>query len=137
MYQWPVTSTKREGTKVLKTSVWTNTVRNYIRQKAREIKAFRALEIDSLKWCKENIPRDGIDLTEEGQTILDDPELWMDRLTFLWKCHASRKRECTTEDGTFLLHTRGVITSTFTGDWLPTEGESRDKLGEWLKETQV
>jgi hypothetical protein len=43
----------------------------------------------------------------------------------------------TTEDGTFLQHKKGAITSTFTGDWLLTEGESRDKLGEWLKKTQV
>jgi hypothetical protein len=69
--------------------------------------------------------------------LLDDPELWLDRLTFLWECHASRKRDRTTEDGTFLLHKKGAITSTFTGDWLLTEGESRDKLGEWLKKTQV
>ena len=69
--------------------------------------------------------------------LLDDPELWSDRLTFLWECHASRKRDRTTEDGTFLLHNKGDITSTFTGDWLLTEGESRDKLGEWLKKLQV
>jgi hypothetical protein len=60
--------------------------------------------------------------------LLDDPELWSDCLTFLWECHASRKRDRTTEDGTFLLHKKGAITSTFTGDWLLTEGESRDKL---------
>ncbi len=30
-----------------------------------------------------------------------------------------------------------VITSTFTGDWLLTEGENRDKLGEWLNKTQI
>jgi hypothetical protein len=29
------------------------------------------------------------------------------------------------------------MTSTFTGDWLLTEGKSGDKLGEWLKKTQV
>jgi hypothetical protein len=36
-----------------------------------------------------------------------------------------------------LLHNKGAITSTFTGDWLLTEGENRDKLGEWLKKSQV
>ena len=51
--------------------------------------------------------------------------------------YASRKREHTTEDDTFLLHNKGAITSTFTGDCLLTEGESRDKLGEWLKKMQV
>jgi hypothetical protein len=30
-----------------------------------------------------------------------------------------------------------AITSTFTGDWFLTEGESRDKLGEWIKKTQI
>ena len=37
----------------------------------------------------------------------------------------------------FCLHNKGTITSTFTEDWLLTEGESRDNLGEWLKNTQV
>ena len=50
--------------------------------------------------CKEHVPRDGNDWTEDGQMLLEDPELWLDRLTFLW-----------------------------TSDWLLTEGESRDKLG--------
>ena len=52
VYQW---SAKQGTTKVLKTSVWTDTVRNYI----------------SNDW------------TEEGQMLLDDPELWLDRPTFL------------------------------------------------------
>jgi hypothetical protein len=131
VYQWPV----HEGTtKVLKTSVWTV---NYIRQKTGEIEAFKSLEVGSLKWCKEHVRRDGNDWTEEGQMLLDDPELWLDHLTFSWECHTSRKRDRTTEDDTFLLHKKGGITSSFTGDWLLTEGESRDKLGEWLKKTQV
>ena len=103
---------------------------NYIRQKAGEIEVFKTLELVALKWSKEHIPRDGNDLTEEGQILLDDPELWMDHLTFLWAHHASRKRERTTEDGTFFMHNKGTITSTFTGDWILTEGETRDKLGE-------
>ena len=80
VYEWPVTSTKHGGATVLKTSVWTNTVRNYIRQKAGEIEAYKALEIGALKWCKEHIPRNGNDLTEEGITnttggprIMDGP----------------------------------------------------------------
>ena len=89
--EWPVTSTKHGGATVLKTSVWTNTVRNYIRQKAGEIEAYKALEIGAHKWCKEHIPRNGNDLTEEGQILLEYPELWMDRSTFSWECHVSRK----------------------------------------------
>jgi hypothetical protein len=102
VYQWSVTSKNHGGTTLFKTSVWTNTVRNYIRQKAGEIEDFKDLEVGTLKWCKEHIPR--------------FPELWLDHLTFLLECHASRKRELTTEDDTFLLHNKGVITSTFTDD---------------------
>ncbi len=91
-------------------------MRNYIRQKAGEIEVFKALEVGSLKWCKEHVPRDGDDWTEEGQMLLDDPELWLDHPTFLWECHASRKRDRTTdrttEDGTLLLHKKGAITAT-------------------------
>jgi hypothetical protein len=79
----------------------------------------------------------GMILTEEGQILLEDPELWMDGLTFSCECHVSRKREHTTEDGTFFLHNKGAFTSTFTGDWFLTEGESRDKEGGCLKKTQV
>ncbi len=102
-----------------------------------EIEDYKTLEIDSLKWCKEHIPRNGNDLTEEGQILLEDPELWLDRQTFSWECHGSRKREHTTEDGTFLLHNKRPITSTFARDWFLTQGENRDKLGECQKKTQV
>ena len=105
-------------------------MRNYIREKVGEIEAYKALVIGAQKWCKEHIPRNGNGLTEEGQILLEDPELWLDRSTFLWECHASRKRERTTEDDTFLLHSKGAITSTFTGDWLLTERQGRDKMGE-------
>jgi hypothetical protein len=116
VYEWTVASTKHGGATVLKTSVWTNTVRNYIRQKTGEIEDYKVLEIGSQKWYKEHVPRNGNDLTEEGQILLEDPELLLDRPTFSWECHVSRKREHTTEDDTFLLHNKGVITSTFTGD---------------------
>ncbi len=36
VYEWSVTSTKHGGATVLKTSVWSNTVCNYIRQKQEE-----------------------------------------------------------------------------------------------------
>jgi hypothetical protein len=58
LHLWPVTSTKHGGLTVLKTSVWTNTVRNYIRQEAGEIEAYKALEIGTLEWSKEHILRD-------------------------------------------------------------------------------
>ena len=83
VYECPVTSTKHGGATVLKTSVWSNTVRNYIRQKAGEIEAYKALEIGAQKWCKEHIPRNGNDLTEEGQILLEDPELRLETINLL------------------------------------------------------
>ena len=70
VYQWTTTSTKHGGVTVLKTSVWTNTESNYISQKAGEIEDLKDLEIDALKWCKEHIPRDGTDLTEQDKYYL-------------------------------------------------------------------
>ena len=66
---------KHGGVTVLKTLVWNNTVCNYIRQKTGEIQAYKSLAIGAQKWCKEHIPRNGHDLTEEGQILLEDPEL--------------------------------------------------------------
>ena len=53
-------------------------MRNYIMQKEGEIEAYKTMEIVALKWCKEHTPRDGHDLTEEGQILLEDTELWLD-----------------------------------------------------------
>ena len=50
-------------------------MRNYIGQKAGEIEDYKTMEIGVLKWCKEHIPRNGNDLTEEGQILLEDPVL--------------------------------------------------------------
>ena len=51
------------------------TVSNYIRQKEAEIEAYKALVLGVQKWCKEYIPRNGNDFTEEGQVLLENPEL--------------------------------------------------------------
>ncbi len=48
---------------------------NYISQKEGEIETYKALEIGTQKWWKEHIPRNGNGLTEEGQILLEDPEL--------------------------------------------------------------
>ena len=53
VYAWSVTSTKHGGATVLKTSVWNNTVCNYIRKKTGEIEDYKVLEIDTQKWCKD------------------------------------------------------------------------------------
>jgi hypothetical protein len=41
-----------KGVHTTKTSVWTNTVRNWIRQEAGEIEVFHALEIGAANWCQ-------------------------------------------------------------------------------------
>ena len=56
-----------------------------------EIEVFRTLEIGEAKWCKEHIPRQGKDLTDEGLLLLDDLELWWEKQNPLWSCHNSRK----------------------------------------------
>jgi hypothetical protein len=40
-------------------------------------------------------------------------------------------------DRTFRPHQDGVISTTFASDWYLCKGESRDKMGEWLKKTTV
>ena len=67
MYQWTEASQTKEGTHITKTSVWTNTVRNRIRQKAGEIEVF----------------------------LIDDPIGWRDEQTLYRECHDSRKTERT------------------------------------------
>ena len=119
-------------------SVWTNTVRNRIGQKVGEGEAFGTLEMGTAKWCKEHITRKGeIPITEDGRRMLEDSEIWLDKRTLHWNRHTSRKRERISDDGSFRLHHKGAITGTFTGDWYLRKGESRDKLGEWLKKATV
>ncbi len=40
-------------------------------------------------------------------------------------------------DGTFRPHQDGATSATFTSDWYLRKGESRDKMGEWLKKKTV
>ena len=51
--------------------------------------------------------------------------------------HESRKRERRNEDGLFMIHQKGSITTTFTVDWFLREGDGRESLGEWIKSTSV
>jgi hypothetical protein len=63
-------------------------------------------------WCKEHIPPNGSDpMSEEGQTLLDQPDLLKDKRILQWGLHweyytSLRKRQWpgTNEDDTFLLH---------------------------------
>jgi hypothetical protein len=48
-----------------------------------------------------------------------------------------RKRERSKEDGSFMPHQKGPITSTFTADWFLQEGQGRELLGERMKKTAV
>jgi ribonuclease HI len=133
IYRWKVGQ-------ITRSTAWTNTVRNRFRQKAGEIEAFRALEIGAAKWCREHIPRKGNnlqDITEEGISLLDDVELWWEKQNLLWACHASRSKDRMSDDGSFVTHQHGAISSTFTSDWYLRRGESRDKMGEWLKKATV
>jgi hypothetical protein len=64
-------------------------------------------------------------------------ELWWEKQDLLWSCHTLRKKDRMNIDGFFWLHQSGAISSTFTSDWYLRKGESRDKMGEWLKKTTV
>ncbi len=126
IYRWKVGQHTRSTT-------WTNTVRNRFRQKTGEIEVFRALEIGTVKWCKEHIPHKGNDLndiTEGGISLLDDMELCWEKQDLLWACHTARTKDTVNIDGSFRLHQSGVISKTFTINWYLRKGESRDKMGE-------
>jgi hypothetical protein len=133
IYRWKVGQITRSTT-------WTNTVRNRFRQKEGEIEEFRTLEIGESKWCKEHIPRKGNnlnDITDEAISLLDDTELWWEKQNLLWACHTSRSKDRVKNDGSFVTHQIGAISSTFTSDWYLRKGDSRDKMGEWLKKATV
>ena len=103
----------------------------YMRQKAGEIQAHRAFEKGAEKWHKEHIPRKGKgDISEEGQELLEDKDKWRDKASLSKACYESRKRERINEDGSFLAHQKGPITSTYTSDWFLREGEHREIPGE-------
>ena len=60
---------------------------------------------------KENMPRKGKgDISEGGQEILEDRDIWTKETTLRGVIHESRKRERSNEDGLFMLHQKGPIT---------------------------
>ena len=59
IYQWSEPSKSEKGILITKTSVYTDTVRNRMRQKAGEIQAFRTFERGTEKWWREHIQRHG------------------------------------------------------------------------------
>jgi len=90
-----------------------------MRQKSGEIQAYQAYEKGEEKWRKEHIPRKGKgDISEEGQELLEDKEIWTNQTALRGVIHESRTRERINEDGLFMIHQKGPITYTFTVDWL-------------------
>jgi hypothetical protein len=81
------------------------------------------------KWRKEHMSRKGKgDISEEGQELLEDREIWGNETTLPGVIHESRKRERINEDGSFMTHQKGPITSTFTSDWFLREGEGTERF---------
>jgi hypothetical protein len=76
-------------------------------------------------------------ISVEGQEILEDKEIWWNETVLRGAIHDSRKRERSKEDGSFMIHQKGPITSTFTTVWFLREGQGRELLGEWMKKTTV
>ena len=84
------------------------------------------------------MPRKGKGNTSaEGQELLEDKEIWGNETALHGAVYESRKRERSNEDGLFMPHQKGPITSTFTADWFLREGQGRELLGEWMKLTSV
>ena len=109
-----------------------------MRQKAGEIQAYHVYEKGEEKWRKEHMPRKGQGgISEEGQEVLEDRDIWTNETTLHGVIYESRKRERSNDDGVFMRHQKGPITSTFTADWFLREGEGRELLGEWMKLTSV
>ncbi len=128
---WNTTTNTRQ-------TAWTQAVRNRIRQKVGEIQVYHSYEKGEEKWHKEHMPRKGQGgISEEGQEILEDRDIWTHETTLRGVIYGSRKRERINDDGVFIRHQKGPITSTFTTDWFLREGEGRDLLGEWMKLTSV
>ena len=76
-----------------------------MRQKVGEIQTYRAYEKGAEKWRKEHTPRKGKgDISEEGQEILEDRDIWTNEITLRGVIHESRRREKSNEDGVFMIH---------------------------------
>jgi hypothetical protein len=76
-------------------------------------------------------------MSSEGQELLEDKEIWGNETALHGTVYESRKRERSNEDGLFMSHQKGPITSTFTADWFLREGQGRELLGEWMNLTSV
>jgi hypothetical protein len=68
---------------------------------------------------------------KEG-SLRKDRDIWTNETNLPGVIRESRKREKSNDDGVFMQHQKGPITSTFTADWFLKEGEGRELLGEWV-----
>jgi hypothetical protein len=84
------------------------------------------------------LPRKGKgNISAEGQELLEVKDIWGNETVLHGTIYESRKRERSNEDGLFMSHQKGPITSTFTADWFLREGQGRELLGEGMKLTSV
>jgi hypothetical protein len=84
------------------------------------------------------MPRKGKgNISAEGQELLEDKDTWGNETSLHGSVYESRKRERSNDDGLFMTHQKGPITSTFTADWFLREGQGREMLGEWMKMISV
>ena len=74
-------------------------------------------------------------ISAEEQELLEDKEIWENETALHGAVYESRKRKSlgSNEDGLFIRHQKGPITSTFTAEWFLREGQGRELLGEWMK----
>jgi hypothetical protein len=108
--QWSESSKTKNGISTTKQTVWTQVVHNRIRQKTGEIQTYRAYEKGEEKWLKECMSRKGKGgISEEGQEIMEDRDIWTNETTLRGVIQESRKRE----------------------------REGRELFGKWMKLTSV
>jgi hypothetical protein len=97
------------------------------------------------QWSETSKTKDGVDTTKQTawtQAVRNRMrqkagEIWGNETALRGAIYDSRKRERSNEDGLFMPHQKGPITSTFTADWFLREGQGRELLGEWMKMTSV
>jgi hypothetical protein len=116
-------------------------------QKTGEIEAFRALEIGVAKCHGVRSSSHVMKVIRSRMKVRYCLRYCLTARTFgktgelsIGNASASRKREWITMMmmSPFCYTTKeGQISATFSGDWYLREGESRDKLGEWLKKISV
>jgi hypothetical protein len=86
-------------------------------QKAGEIQVYHTYEKGVGKCRKEHMSRKGQGgISEEGQEILEDRDIWTNETSLRGVIHESRKRQRNYDDGVFMQHQKGPITSTFRAD---------------------